>query len=93
MPKTSHGPTPVEAPPSLVVLLNGLRDSYVFLRPEMAHRYEVCIDRAEVLEERLNDLHDAVEKAIGLLNEESMHNVGSGLGYMETALAELNKVL
>lgn len=91
MPKTSHGPVPIEAPPSLVEILSALRDSYVFLRPEMAHRYEVAIERAEVLEGRLNDLHDAVEGAIQDLNEDAvLHELGRKT---EEALARLNKVL
>jgi hypothetical protein len=76
---------------SLVALLRALRDSYVFLRPEMAHRYETAIDRAVELEARLNELHDAIERSIELLNSESKY--GRDGNDMESALAELNKVL
>lgn len=95
MPKVNHGPEPKAAPPSLVVILTALRDSYVFLRPEMAHRYELAIDRAEVLEERLTELHDAVEKAIEHLNEVTADDDGtfSDSDNLQEALATLNKVL
>lgn len=89
MPKTSHGPAPKLAPPSLVILLKRVRNTGDPL--VQFAQFEGCIERAEVLEERLIDLHDAVEKAIGLLNEEaSNHELGRNV---ESALAELNKVL
>lgn len=67
MPKTSHGPEPKAAPPSLVVLLKEIED-----RPFAADlwlKVNGAKERAEVLEERLVELHDAVEKAIRTLNE------------------------
>jgi hypothetical protein len=53
--------------------------------------FQRCIERAKVLEERLTELHDAVERAVELLNSESQY--GRGGEDMEAALAELNKVL
>lgn len=54
--------------------------------------FEQCINRAEVLEARLTELHDAVEGAI-----ERLHAIGDGEveaeDGLQVAIAELNKVL
>jgi hypothetical protein len=57
--------------------------------------YTEIIDRAEVLEERLIELHDAVEKAVGLLNNVTAADDGTfqDSDDLQEALAELNKVL
>ncbi len=92
MPKANHGPEPKTAPPSLVVLLTSLSKDFPFLFGEQALLMQTSIDRAEVLEERLHELHDAVEKAI-----ERLHAIGDGEveaeDGLQEALAELNKVL
>lgn len=67
MPKASHGPEPKAAPPSLVVLLKEIEDHP--FAADIWIKVSGAKDRAEVLEERLVDLHDAVEKAIRTLNE------------------------
>lgn len=104
MPKVNHGPEPKTAPPSLVVMLNHHR---TLSDPLVRYAdFQRCIDRAKVLEERLNDLHDAVEFAIEKLNEvagwelEAEGGAGSGCeegsfaeGKMQEALATLNRVL
>ena len=95
MPKTSHGPEPKAGPTSLVVMLRGLRGSVTFRTLGADLGYTDAIKRAEVLEERLVDLHDAVEKAIGHLNERDgqFKYEGKGEHLVEEALATLNKVL
>lgn len=89
MPKVNHGPEPKTAPPSLVVMLNHHR---TLSDPLVRYAdFQRCIERAEVLEKRLNELHDVVEFAIEKLNEDAvLHELGRKT---EEALARLNKVL
>lgn len=89
MPKANHGPEPKAAPPSLVVMLQHHR---TLTDPLVRYAdFQRCIDRAKVLEERLTELHDAVEGAIQDLNEDAvLHELGRKT---EEALARLNKVL
>lgn len=94
MPKVNHGPEPKAAPPSLVVLLNSLNEDLPFLFGQQALLMRQVIDRAEVLEERLNDLHDAVEKAIQHLNEsEFIDSTGNGGPDGHVAHEQMNEVL
>lgn len=93
MPKVNHGPEPKAAPPSLVVLLKEIED-----RPFAADlwlKVSSAVERAEALEERLNELHDAIEKAIGTLNQASAADEHSNVhsDACEEALATLNRVL
>jgi hypothetical protein len=91
MPKANHGPEPKAAPPSLVVLLREIED-----RPFAADlwiKVNGAIERAEVLEERLTELHDAVEAAIQDLNAREDLAVTERENLVETALSRLNRVL
>lgn len=91
MPKANHGPEPKAAPPSLVILLKEIEDHP--FAADLWLKVHGATERAEVLEERLTELHDAVEKAINLLNQREDVISTERENLTEDALAELNKVL
>lgn len=77
---------------SLVSMLKGLRGRVDFNFMENELYYQECVAKAEKLEDRLHELHDAVEETI-----ERLHRVGDGEveaeDGLQVAIAELNKVL
>ena len=96
MPKTSHGP--IEGPILVKITHRNLPSMLRYVRGKLAFEdmgaemvYQEIIAKAEKLEDRLHELHDAVEKALERLNEDAvLHELGRKT---EEALAELNKVL
>jgi hypothetical protein len=102
MPKANHGlVVPGESMPivlkrrSLTGMLRFMRGKATFANLQEEFFYGQVQEKAEQLEERLNELHDAVEKAVGLLNNVTAADDGTfqDSDDLQEALAELNKVL
>lgn len=100
MPKANQGP--IEGPILVKVTHRSLPSMLRYIRGTLAFEnmgtelvYQEIIAKAEKLEARLNEQQDAIEKAIGLLNEVTPADDGTftDSDHLQEALAVLNRVL